>query len=154
MPARSDESLGFLLVDAARLMRRRFERALETSGLGLTAGEARALHHAAAAGPVRQTALAERMAVEPMTVVGYLDRLEKAGLVERLADPTDRRAKLVRPTAEAAPILARIAALAVAVRHEATAGLDEAAVRAFRAGLERVRANLDDGPDGDREDGR
>lgn len=142
--SRPDDSLGYLLVDSARLLRRRFEAALEAAGLGLTAGEARALHNAARIAPARQAVLADRMAVEPMTIVGYLDRLERAGLVERSADPTDRRAKLVRPTEAAGPILTRIAAVAAAVRAEATAGLSEAEVLAFRATLERVRYNLDD----------
>ncbi len=144
MPSRPDESLGYLLVDAARLLRRRFEAALDSAGLGITAGEARALHNAAKIAPARQSALAERMAVEPMTVVGYVDRLERAGLLERMPDPTDRRAKLVRPTAAAAPILARIAAIAAGVRADATLGMSEAEVAAFRAILERVRGNLDE----------
>jgi MarR family transcriptional regulator for hemolysin len=142
MPGSSDETIGFLVVDVARLLRRRFEAALETAGLGITAGEARALHHAAAAGAVRQAVIAERMAVEPMTLVGYLDRLEKRGLVERVPDPTDRRAKTVRILPAADGVLARIAEIALEVRRSATAGMSAAEVERLREGLILMRANL------------
>lgn len=141
----TDEPLGFLLVDAARLLRRAFETALADAGLGLTPGEARALHHASNAGGVRQSLLAERMGVEPMTLVGYLDRLEAAGFVERVPDPSDRRAKLVRPTPSAAVVIDRIRQIATDVRSHATRGLSDAAVADLKAGLATIRANLSDG---------
>lgn len=141
----SHELFGFLLVDAARLLRRAFESALAQAGLGLTPGEARALHHAANAGPIRQTLLAERMGVEPMTLVGYLDRLEAGGLIERITDPVDRRAKLVRPTASSEAVLERIRAIALSVRAQATRGLDDGMVDGMRTGLSTIRANLMDG---------
>ena len=85
MPASPDDTIGFLVVDVARLLRHRFEAALDAAGLGVTAGEARTLHHAAAAGLVRQALIAERMAVEPMTLVGYLDRYkDRDGHVAKL----------------------------------------------------------------------
>jgi MarR family transcriptional regulator, transcriptional regulator for hemolysin len=40
---RPEESIDLLPVDAARLLRRQIDRALERAGLGLTAGEARTL---------------------------------------------------------------------------------------------------------------
>lgn len=141
-----DEPLGFIVVDVARLFRQRFEAALGEAGLGVTPGEARALYHVVTYGPVRQTLLAGRLAVEPMTLVGYLDRLEKAGLVARSADPDDRRAKLVAATAAADTVYPRIRAIALAVRAEATAGLEPEAVDRLRATLSAMRRNLDAPP--------
>ena len=40
MPA---EPITFLILEVAKLIRRRFDQALETAGLGITAGEARTL---------------------------------------------------------------------------------------------------------------
>ncbi|WP_181701119.1 MarR family winged helix-turn-helix transcriptional regulator [Chthonobacter albigriseus] len=142
----AEETLGFVIVDVARLLRQQFDSALENAGLGLTAGEARTLHHAAVAGPLRQTLLAERMAVEPMTVVGYLDRLERAGLIERLTDPDDRRAKLVTPTAAAAPVLLKIGEVGAAVRQQATHGISPAEIAALRDQLALMRRNLGGAP--------
>jgi len=49
--------------------------------------------------PVNQTHLAEAYGVTKATITGLIDGLEREGLVERLADPADRRASLVRLTA-------------------------------------------------------
>lgn len=49
---------------------------------------------------VNQTHLAEAYGVSKATVTGLIDGLERDGLVERLADPADRRASLVRLTAK------------------------------------------------------
>ncbi|WP_181704497.1 MarR family winged helix-turn-helix transcriptional regulator [Chthonobacter rhizosphaerae] len=140
-----DEPLGFIVVDVARLFRQRFEAALAEAGLGVTPGEARTLYHVVTYGPVRQSLLAGRLAVEPMTLVGTLDRLERAGLVARMPDPGDRRAKRVTATAAADALYPRIHQVALTVRAEATAGLDPEDVDRLRATLSAMRRNLDGG---------
>lgn len=47
---------------------------------------------------IRQITLAEEMGIEGPSLVPLLDALESDGLVKRLCDPEDRRAKLVRLT--------------------------------------------------------
>lgn len=136
------EPITFLVLDAARLIRQRFERELEAAGLGMTAGEARTLLWAGRHPGLRQAALAEKLGVEPMTLVGFLDGLERAGLVTRETDPGDRRAKLVQPTAAAKPLVARIEAIARAVRERAMGALGERQAEAVRSGLERMRDAL------------
>lgn len=136
------DSIGFLVTDISRLMRSELYGRTDAAGLGLTAGEARTLVHASCAGPVRQNVLAERMAVEAMTLSVYIDRLEALGLAERRQDPTDRRAKLVSLTPAADGILARIAPLAAAVRAQASAGIDPAEWDRLLEMLKQVRSNL------------
>jgi DNA-binding MarR family transcriptional regulator len=138
----SHQPITFLMIDVARLWRQRFDRGLEGAGLGLTAGEARALFAIKKHPNLRQTELAERMNVEPMTMCGYLDRLESAGLIERRADPADRRAKLVTPTARAEPLTVRIEAIAQSVRRKATAALTEDQVHELRERLAMMREAL------------
>lgn len=142
MPTNAPDTIGFLIVDLARLFRQNFERSVAAEGFDLTAGEARTLLYVSKCGSVRQAALAERMRVEPMTLSGFLDRLEARGLVRRSGDPTDRRAKLVTVTRAAEPLVGRIRALAAGVRAEATRGLAAHEVEAFRATLQAMRANL------------
>src|SRR6185295_14176989 len=89
------DSFGFLVTDLSRMIRAEMDRRVAEAGLGITAGEARTLSHAARSGAVRQNVLAERMGIEAMTLSGYVDRLEARGLVTRRADPADGRAKLV-----------------------------------------------------------
>lgn len=137
-----DVPLGFLLVDAARLYRARIDRAFEQAGLGLTAGEARTLAHVNINPGLRQGALAERMSVEPMTMVGFLDRLEAQNLIARDPDPTDRRAKIVRLTETAASLLEKVMAAAATAREEALAGLSTDERSVLRLALETVRSNL------------
>ena len=142
MPATVEDPLGFVLVDVARLLRRRFERALENGGLGLTVAEARTLAFISRRPGLRQSTLADELCVEPMTLVGFLDRLEGAGLVERIQDPADRRAKLIRLTPNAANIVRRIRAIGKSVREEAERGIDPDAVEAMRLTLLRMQDNM------------
>lgn len=138
----TDIPLGFILVDAARLYRARMDRAFTEAGLGITAGEARTLLHLNINPGLRQGALAERMSIEPMTMVGYLDRLESQGVIAREPDPSDRRAKIVRLTPDAAPLLERILAAAATAREEALDGVTPAERDALRHALQLIRANL------------
>ena len=82
---------GMILIDCARLLRARFDRALDDAQLGLTAGEARALVYVCRHPGSRQSVLATHMWVEPMTLVGFLDRLEARGLIVRYRSTSDRR---------------------------------------------------------------
>lgn len=138
----TDEPITFLLLDLARLIRQRFDAELARAGLGVTAGEARALLWAGRFPGLRQSALAEKLGVEPMTLVGFLDRLETAGLLLRMPDPGDRRAKLIRPSEAARHLIARIETIALAVRGAASADLNERQMEAIRSGLARMRVAL------------
>lgn len=53
----------------------------------------------------RLSVLAERAQIAKQTATALVDRLERAGYVERVPDPTDGRARLVRMTARAEAIL-------------------------------------------------
>lgn len=136
------ETLGFLIADVSRLMRAEFDRRTSTSGKGLTPGEARTLSHAARAGVVRQTVLAERMGLEAMTLSVYLDRLEAHGLVRRMPDPTDRRAKLVHTTDAAAQVMEEIAQVGAALNADIAGELTAPQLEEIREALRHIRSNL------------
>jgi|SRR5882757_5566047 len=74
--------------------------------LGLTSAQATALREMA--GPMTMSELAERMSCEPSNATFVIDKLEKLGLVERRAHPTDRRAKLLVLTAEGSTLRERL----------------------------------------------
>ncbi|WP_085553666.1 MarR family winged helix-turn-helix transcriptional regulator [Azospirillum agricola] len=146
-----DIPFGLALIDAARLLRARYDRALTDARLGLTPGEARALIYAQRHPGARQAALASVMGVEPMTLVGYLDRLEANGLVVREPDPSDRRAKTVRLAPSAEPLLARALDVLGAARDTVLADFTPGEVAACKAMLLRLRARLlDDEHPGER----
>lgn len=118
-------TLGFVLNDVARLLRKRFEQRARTAALGLTRAQSSVLANLARREGINQAALAQILDLEPITLARLLDRLQAARLIERRPDPKDRRAHLLYLTLTAYPLLDRIFALAAEVREEALAGIAE-----------------------------
>ena len=58
--------------------------------------------------PRPMSKLAYVLRCEPSTVTGLVDRLEKNGLVDRHADPQDRRVKLIAPTEAGRELYAKV----------------------------------------------
>ncbi|MFT7390676.1 MAG: MarR family transcriptional regulator for hemolysin [Paracoccaceae bacterium] len=136
------DSLGFVIQDVARLLRGAFLARVAETELDLTVGEARALVHVSGGIGMRQTAIAERMGVEPMTFCGFVDKLEGRGLVERQPHPDDRRAKQVIPTEAGCAALTRFAPLSRSVLAEATEDLTADEIDLFRSALLKMRSRL------------
>ena len=135
-----ERNFGFLLHDVARLMRKRFEQ--NARDLGLTRSQCQVLAHLARNEGIQQSALADILEVEPITLTRILDRLEDGGLVERQPHPTDRRVRLLRLTEAARPLLAEIFAIGALTRGEAMEGVsDEDRDRLFEV-LSSMKANL------------
>jgi DNA-binding MarR family transcriptional regulator len=103
--------------EISRLLRRRFDR--RARELGLTRAQWRVLAYLTRSEGINQSALAEMLEIEPITLVRQLDRLETAGLIERRLDPADRRVRLLHLTAKVRPILDRMRDLSLEVRAEA-----------------------------------
>lgn len=136
------DTLGFLIVDSARLLRAAFERRITQAGLGLTPGEARALMNIAAAGGSRQLDIAARMGVEPMTLCAYLDKLQALGLIERQQCSFDRRAKRITVTPASKEMIDAIRKELDVILAQATEGLSEESNRILRETLAVFNANL------------
>ena len=134
------DSLGFLISDVSRLMRRAFEQRLE--GSSLTLAQARALIYVARHEGVRQVELAESLEVQPITLVRLLDQLAEAGLVERRADPGDRRAYQIFLTPAATPHLAAIEAVGEAMRVDILRDLSKQQYTQVESTLRTMRENL------------
>ena len=132
--------IGFLLHDAARLMRRRFEQ--RAAGLGFTRAQWQVLVHLAQNEGINQAGLADILEVEPISLVRILDRLQARGLVERRQHATDRRCWLLYLTPDAHPSLALLRDIGERTRGEALAGLDEAERDALVRALTRLKTNL------------
>ncbi|GAB5506821.1 MAG: MarR family transcriptional regulator [Rhizobiaceae bacterium] len=135
-------SFGFLLTDLARLFRAEFDRRISESGLGLTAGEARALAHIARAEGERQSVIAERLNVEAMSLSAMIDRLEARGLVTRKRDPADRRAKCISLTSSADEMLTHVTAIAREISNDASRGIAKADWDAASDVLRQARLNM------------
>ena len=135
-----NETIGFLLNDTARLFRRAFNA--RTRDSGITALQWRLVTYLIRHDGIRQGPLAELIEVEPITLSRMVDRLAEAGLVERRADPTDRRAWLLHLTPRARAMVQSNSHFARELTEEATQGLSAAERDQLIALVERVRANL------------
>lgn len=92
-----DDGLGELLMRATRTLRRRWHGVLEP--WGLSPHQARALRAVGDADGLRVSDLAGALRIAPRSATEVVDGLQGRGLVERVPDPADRRAVLVRLTA-------------------------------------------------------
>lgn len=135
-----DQSLGFLMADVSRLLRRDFDRRVRA--LALTQAQWRAIAHLAREEGVKQAVLAERLEVTPITLARLVDRMEAAGWVKRAADPDDRRASLLYLTAKAQPILAQMSKHADDAREDLMAGISATARKQLVSALSRMKRNL------------
>jgi DNA-binding MarR family transcriptional regulator len=135
-----DRTLGFLLHDCARLLRKRFEQ--NSRGLGLTRAQWQVLAHVNRHEGINQSALADILEIEPITLARIVDRLEASGFVERRQHARDRRLRLLHLTDKARPILDRMRAMGQATREEALAGLPAAERDCLIDTLLRMKGNL------------
>jgi DNA-binding MarR family transcriptional regulator len=133
-------ALTLLLLDAARAVEGRVERAL--ADIGLSLAKLGALRHLAlATEPLTLTQLAERHCCGRSNVTALIDRLEADGLVERTVDPNDRRN--VRASLTRAGRSAYERASELLAEHERA--IDERLGRAPRAELARGLRTLREG---------
>lgn len=139
-PFAMPDTIGVLLSDAARLLRRRFDA--RARSIGVSRAQWQVLIALARVEGSSQAALADRLEVETITVGRMVDRLEEAGLVERRADPHDRRAWCLYLTARANDLLHDLEPVANILRAEMLAGLSDAEQAVLRGLLQRVHSNL------------
>lgn len=116
-------SLGFLLADVSRLVRKRFDA--RTRSLDLTRAQWRVLAWLRRREGINQTELADILEIETITLCRHIDRLEAKGWVERRRDPADRRAWKLYLNAKAQPVLNKMRAFSETTRKEALAGIPQ-----------------------------
>jgi DNA-binding MarR family transcriptional regulator len=133
-------NFGFLLKEVSRRYVNRFE--VRAAEIPLNLAQAKALVRLEKNEGVSQARLAELAEVDPMTMVRILDRMEAEGLLERRADPADRRARCLYLTAKARPILNEIWRLSEEIRAEIFAGVSQQERERFMVVLERLYANI------------
>jgi DNA-binding MarR family transcriptional regulator len=138
--APGEPPLGDLLSRAARAIHLQSRELL--APLGLTPAAARALRVLAHAdGPMRMVDLAERMHVVPRTVTTLVDALESDELIERRADPDDRRSTQVHLTPRGSERLRQMGDARRAAAGELLSALSDGEQEELRALL--VKLDLD-----------
>ncbi len=94
-------------------------------------------------GTLNQTELGNMLFVKRSGVTGLVDRMEKAGLVQRSSDRSDRRVNLVSMTEEGRKLLARVEGVYFTRIEEIASALNGQEQERLSRMLERIRDNLD-----------
>jgi len=139
-PEQPEDQIFMVLYDVARLFRRDFHR--RSRSHNTTRAQWAVLVALARREGLRQVQLADILEIEAITLVRLLDRLEEAGLVERRADPTDRRARTLHLTPAARPVFERIREIGRESRMVGLIGLTDDEKKKLRDLLERIRSNF------------
>ena len=134
------DSLGFLISNVSRLMRRRFDE--RARAIGVTRAQWRTLVVLSRNEGINQGGLADLLEVEPITLCRMVDRLAEAGLVERRRDPADRRAWRIHLTDAARPLLDQLRGIADQMIAQALDGISADRQAALFDTLHDLQANL------------
>ncbi|ANY20883.1 Transcriptional regulator SlyA [Tsuneonella dongtanensis] len=130
----------YLLTDSARLLRRAFnERVRKT---GATSQQARLLLNIERMPDQNQAYYAEKLEIEPITLCRMVDRMEEAGLIERRADPGDRRARVLHLTERSRGEIERIRSGLAGLIETMLDGFDDSEQAQLAAMLARISENL------------
>jgi len=133
-----EKTLGRLLFLSHRSVHDELDRRLAEHGASLWHWVL--LKEAANAEGASQRELARHMRIEPPTLVRHLDRLTEEGLVERQADPDDRRVARVVVTPAGLDRLAELQAVVHALDDELRGILTKRDIEVLSRALPRIHA--------------
>lgn len=135
-----EESVGYWMVLASQA----FQKVLsdELAPHGLTFRQCQVLGWLVLKGPLPQVELANHMMIEPATLVGILNRMERENWITRTVSESDRRRKKIQVNPEARTIWKQAVRCARRVRARAVEGLTERQVSELKKTLRAVLGNL------------
>lgn len=138
-----ENSVGYWVMSTAHEISRVMNQELAVHGITFRQWEV--LVWLSIHGEQSQSMLAERMLIEPPTLVGVLDRMERDGWIERAPVEGDRRKKQIRITPKVEPVWSKMVACAHKMRAKAAANIKPDQLLAMRDTLAAVRRNLEAG---------
>ena len=133
-------TLGFLLHDVARLLKKRLEQHSRRSGL--TRSQWQILAYLEQNEGINQKGLAELLDIEPITLGRIVNKLEALRLIKRNPHPTDRRRWLLHLMPAAGSRLEQAGEYGDVTRREALAGVSDADRQCLLKTLAAMKANL------------
>jgi DNA-binding MarR family transcriptional regulator len=132
--------LGFLIHDVSRLRRSAFDRCLKP--LKVTRSQWWVLAYLSREDGMTQSQLAEELDLGKVAVGGLIDRLEKAGLVRREPDATDRRVNRVFLEPKSKQLIARMRKVSHRMNEQILAGLRDRDLETAAAALDAMKKNI------------
>lgn len=134
--------LATLMFVSYRAMDERVRQAMRDAGYDVTVAQARLAQRIAEEG-TRLTELADRAGVTKQTASLLVAALEREGLVERVPDPTDGRARLIQLSPRGRKAAQRAMEVVIGVEGEWTAHLGPELTERLREALVRLREVTD-----------
>jgi len=133
---------GFLVHDVSRIRKKVVDQAV--SPLGITRSQFWVLVNIARYGDdgIAQTELARLMSVGKVSLGGLIDRMEANGILERLPDPSDRRAKKVFITEKGEELLQRLQEVAEKINKQIMRGISSEQNKMLDNMLKTMKRNL------------
>lgn len=91
---------------------------------------------------LKQSELAEILDLQPISLTRLLDRLDENGLIERRADPNDRRVNRLYLKPAARPLLDQLATLSESLMGTVLEGIEPESMERMLRDLRRIKDNL------------
>jgi MarR family transcriptional regulator, transcriptional regulator for hemolysin len=139
-PRNPRREFAFLINDVARLLRTHADQ--RARAFGMTRAQWAVLARLESNEGLKQSELAEMLDLQPITLTRLVDRLCASGLIERRADASDRRVKRLYLTAQARPLMDRLAALGQEMMGTVLAGFDVQTIERMITELSHAKENL------------
>jgi len=135
------QSAGYLVNQLARLFARELNKSVQP--LGLAPAQFLALTRLCSGPPMTQRDLARAVNVDQATMAGTLSRMERDGLIRRVANPSDGRSQLIAPTDKATAAYHQATSQALAINDRALSALSPDDRDRFLSHLRTLIATLD-----------
>src|ERR1700734_2129431 len=135
-----NREFAFTISDVARLLRTYADH--KAAQFGITRAQWAVMSRLDPFEGLKQSELAEMLDLQPITLTRLLDRLCQNGLIERRADPNDRRAKRLFLSPAARPLLEQLGVLSEETMGAALTGVSRESVEQIVAQLAVVKENL------------
>lgn len=135
-----DRSIGYWITITSHLYQQQLNE--ELGPVGITLRQFQVMAWLMVDGALTPSQLAERLMVEPPTLGGILDRMQREGWIERRLDEQDRRRRLVHLLPGAAPVWEGVVERLLLMREQATRGMKPAEVKTLIRLLQTVHKNL------------
>ena len=132
--------IAFTIMDVARLLKTYADQ--RARQFGISRAQWAVLIRIERTEGLKQSELAELLDLHPISLPRLLDRLADNGLIERRADPNDRRANRLYLTAAAKPLLGRLFELGADMMETVLDGLDEKSIERMLKQLGALKDNL------------
>jgi MarR family transcriptional regulator for hemolysin len=135
-----NREIAFTIMDVARMLRTYADQ--RARQFGISRAQWGVLVRLDRSEGLKQSELAEILDLQPISLTRLLDRLAENGLIERRADPNDRRANRLYLTPAARPLLEQLAGLGEDMMAHVLVGLDGKANECLLRDLRAIKDNL------------